>query len=159
MRDIFFEIESNLLERSERAEEQAKHIIRGEIETDIDLINKIKWVISQHYKIPFFDNYFDSRTLDELMMEYHMISLSKQTKEQVEKEYLESEEGQKAVSDEFADWEEEEYQNQLNAQQNQSSQSSGGWNEVAPPEQDVVQSDLDAATQAFMDSGKFPGEE
>jgi hypothetical protein len=65
-------VEPFLTERIEAAKKKAKQIIDGKIDDESDLRLVFQFVLCQKYNIPIFDEYFEERTLDELMFEVYL---------------------------------------------------------------------------------------
>jgi hypothetical protein len=68
-------VEQHLAERIEAAQKRAEMVRSGQnADTEEQVIDVLKYVISRHYSIPFFDKYFDDRTIDELFFEAALVS-------------------------------------------------------------------------------------
>lgn len=64
----------HLPERTERARDLAIRVADGTVETQEDLEMSVRLVISRHYGLPMFDDYFEKRTYDELAFEAFLIA-------------------------------------------------------------------------------------
>ena len=65
-------MEPFLNERIEAAKQKAKQLIDGKVENEEDLRLIYQFVLCQKYNIPIFDQYFEDRTLDEIMFEVYL---------------------------------------------------------------------------------------
>lgn len=61
-------------ERIDYAKEKAKKIINNQLETEQDVIERMKYLISSHFKLPYHSPYFDDLTFDELVLEMMLIN-------------------------------------------------------------------------------------
>jgi hypothetical protein len=68
--------------RTKAAKEKAERIVEGKLETMEDLISRLKFLLSQHYRRPFSDPFWDEHTLDELLLEVFLINTKETPKEQ-----------------------------------------------------------------------------
>jgi hypothetical protein len=115
-------------ERYQYASEKAKKIINNEMVTEQDLIDRLKYLVSSHFTIPFHSSFFDELTVDDLLLEVMLISESKKEPEtrssEIIKENLEDAEDafrdlmeteELEVPDEYTQEEKEFISNQGNA--------------------------------------------
>lgn len=72
----FMELEHNLDARSERVQKMAKRIHYRNPANFDEYVLTLKLILSRHYNIPLFNEYFEKRTLDELWLECEFIRLS-----------------------------------------------------------------------------------
>jgi len=72
-------LENGLEKRIELARLRAKNIYYGNPQSLEDEIFRLRNVLRTEYNIPIFSEYFDKRTLDELIFEVELIVLSKST--------------------------------------------------------------------------------
>ena len=75
--------ESFVQERIAKGVQKARKIINSELESNDDLADRLKYIISQYYKIPYFSEMFDELTLDDLILE--MMLITESNKEQDER--------------------------------------------------------------------------
>jgi len=68
-------------ERIQRGIERAKQIVSGELENEQAIVDRMKYLISSHFNIPFHSSFFDDLTLDDLVLEVMIISESKKDNE------------------------------------------------------------------------------
>lgn len=68
-------------ERLQYATEKARKIINNEMETEQCLINRMKYLISSHFNIPYHSSFFDELTVDDLLLEVMLISEGKKEPE------------------------------------------------------------------------------
>lgn len=68
-------------ERIQRGIERAKQIVSGELENEQAIVDRMKYLISSHFNIPFHSSFFDDLTLDDLVLEIMIISESKKDNE------------------------------------------------------------------------------
>lgn len=66
-------MENYLSERINIAKKMANDIVHQEPKSEDELINKLKFLISKHYNIPFFDDRFVMLSLDDLLLEIYLI--------------------------------------------------------------------------------------
>jgi hypothetical protein len=91
--------------RARQAQEKAQAIINGEVVTSEDLQNRIRYVLSRKYNIPFFSEFFENLTLDELFLEVMLITEKEKTPEQKVSEMIMN--NKEEVDDLFSDFEED----------------------------------------------------
>jgi uncharacterized protein YjgD (DUF1641 family) len=72
---MVFYSEPHIVERMEAAKAKAAKVksMVG-VESDEDVENALRFIISRHYNIPFFDSYFDNLTIDQLAFESYLIT-------------------------------------------------------------------------------------
>lgn len=76
-------IEQHLEERIDSAKKRALAVkTAASVQTVEEAELVLRMIISNHYKIPFFDEYFDKRTIDELFFEAELIALHSSSDEQ-----------------------------------------------------------------------------
>ena len=75
--------ESFVQERIAKGVQKARKIINSDLESNDDLADRLKYIISQYYKIPYFSEMFDELTLDDLILE--MMLITESNKEQDER--------------------------------------------------------------------------
>lgn len=68
-----------LSERMEKAKELAARIVNKDHRTIQDSMLFLKSILSRHYNIPIFHEYFEKRTFEELVFEIELINLSNQS--------------------------------------------------------------------------------
>lgn len=68
-------------ERVQTAIDKAKKIINNEMTTEECLINRMKYLVSSHFNIPFHSPFFEDLTVDDLMLEVMLISEGKKEPE------------------------------------------------------------------------------
>ncbi len=78
-------MEPYISQRLEKAEEYARKLLNGEVVDEKALLDILRWRICTYYSIPFFDKYFQDRTLDELAFEASLIKYSTETRQDVTK--------------------------------------------------------------------------
>jgi hypothetical protein len=66
-------IEPNFEIRVKAAKELAQRILGGLAETEEEFLLSLRYVISEARSIPLFSEYFDARTMDELILETELI--------------------------------------------------------------------------------------
>jgi hypothetical protein len=70
-----FSSEPMFQERIKIAVDRAKAIVAAtELNTEEAIINRMKYIVSQHFKIPFHSPFFDDLTFDDLMLEVMLVS-------------------------------------------------------------------------------------
>ena len=80
--------ENDLDERIERCQTEANKIAFGELETDDDLFDRMKYILSRHYNIPFFSKDLNNLTLDEIMFEVCLINAREKPVAEKAEEYI-----------------------------------------------------------------------
>jgi hypothetical protein len=98
--------ESFFQERLDYANEKAKKIINNEMTTEQDLIDRMKYLISSHFSIPYHSSFFDELTVDDLLLEVMLISEGKKAPETRAGEIIKG--NQVEAEDAFADLMDEE---------------------------------------------------
>lgn len=89
-------------ERIAQAVEKAKGIVAAtDLNTEDAIINRMKYLISQHFRIPYHSDFFDNLTFDDLMLEVMLISES--SKEQNERSGESIKENKAEAEDAFGD--------------------------------------------------------
>jgi hypothetical protein len=68
-------------ERVDEAIKKAKKIVNNELTTEQDLVDRMKFLVSSHYNMPYHAAFFDDLTVDELLLEVMIISESKKEPE------------------------------------------------------------------------------
>ena len=102
------EYERNMSERFDKVREIAKRVHFGKPNSEEEYALVLKLVLSRHYNIPLFSDYFDKRIMDELWLEYEFIRLSKAKETDTIKDMLQKpEEKEQLINDMFGDWIEE----------------------------------------------------
>jgi hypothetical protein len=59
--------------RTKAAKDRAERIVDGKLEGEDDLVDRLKYLLSQYYKRPFSDPFWESLTVDELLLEVFLI--------------------------------------------------------------------------------------
>jgi len=142
MDNIIKYIEPHLAERIESAKRHAKFIKLGKnIETIEDAELFLRYVLSKHYKIPIFSNYFEKRTIDQLFFEVELIQ---------EGDSFHSVKHTSDIIKENAD--------EIEALANEMEEE---WNPIdSPPMDESLESDpVFRMAQEFMKTGNFIGED
>jgi hypothetical protein len=75
-------------QRAKAAQEKARKIINGEVETVDDLVRRMMFILSKHYNIPFFSEFLETLTLDQLFLEISLITEKEKTPEQKTSEMI-----------------------------------------------------------------------
>lgn len=79
-----FSQEPMFQERIKIAVDRAKAIVSAsDLDNERSVIERMKFIVSQHFKIPFHSDFFDNLTFDDLMLEVMLISES--SKDQTER--------------------------------------------------------------------------
>lgn len=68
-------------ERYQYASEKAKKIVNNEMNTEQELVDRLKYLVSSHFNIPYHSSFFDELTVDDLLLEVMLISESKKEPE------------------------------------------------------------------------------
>lgn len=122
-----------LSERIEKAKKKAFDIVNKNHNTIEDSVYYLRYILSRHYNMPFFHEYFEQRTIEELIFEIELIKQSEQSNVEKGKDLLASnKEEAEGLFDDMVKEDEEEMNNV------------DSFNDLA---------------QEFIRSGKFKGEE
>jgi len=128
--------EPNFEERVSEAKKRARRIANGEFQDIEDVNFALRFRIGRAYNIPIFHEYFESRTIDELVFECELISVSAETTEEKTSAVI-AENKEELAKDLFSD-----------------------WDTVATPATPPPQAPpVDDAAVEFMKTGKFLGED
>jgi hypothetical protein len=124
----------SILDQIKIGKQRAKDIISSKSDKyeDIELI--FRWQLCRIYNIPMFSEYFENRSLSDLVMEFELHRLANQTQEQQASAAIK--ESKEEIENLFSDFEAEDIQQ-------------------APPMSDEEFNKM----KSFMESGKFIGEE
>jgi hypothetical protein len=95
-----------LLERIEKAKKLAKSLIDGDFEDEESLKMLMRFRLSRELSKGYFDDYFDKRTLDDLVFELELIKLSSRPADSRGSDMLK--ESPKEAEALFDDWVEED---------------------------------------------------
>ena len=136
------EHEVDFEERCEVAKKVAWRVFNGVGETEEEHEFFFRMILSEHYNIPMFSDFFLNLTLDQLIFEVEMVRLRTQTKEDRVTDMATRPESQEEISGLFDDLQEGDEKVDEN------------WEEASIEDT----SDVDEAMQNFMDTGKFQGE-
>jgi len=95
--------ENFVKERIDAAKEKAAKVRNAQkIETIEEAEMVLRYVISKHYNIPFFDKYFDDRSLDDLVFEVELIMPDRSSApETISEKIKENKEEISQLADEF----------------------------------------------------------
>ena len=126
--------EPYLLERIKLAREEARRIINESPKTEEELFSHYVVLLSNHYKIPFFDSRWDTYTLDEIALEWFIVEEANKPQDTRTSEVLAT-----------------NYKDDLGAMADEMEQ----WSK--PTTLKIDEKDIKTMTD-FMESGKFPGE-
>lgn len=97
-----FLYEPHFQERMKLAVDKAKDIVSASnLSSEQAIIDRMKYIISQNFKIPFHSDYFDSLTFDDLMLEVMLISES--NKDSTERSGETIKENKEEATDAFGD--------------------------------------------------------
>lgn len=100
--DTFLEL--HLDKRIEKARERANRIVSNKHTDFEDSVIYLKAILSRHYNMPIFHEYFDKRTLDELIFEIELINaFQKPTQDRGQEMLKENKEEASALFDDFAE--------------------------------------------------------
>lgn len=137
--------EPYLAERIEKAKQKALFIRNA---TNIETVEQaemvLRMVISDYYKIPFYDSYFDNRTTDELFFEAELIALRSRNVQQTSASVIKS---HKKEADALADEMEKELEQE--------------WVDLPkdePLDPNLAYDPMFQMAKRFMETGKFAGE-
>ena len=133
--------EHHLEQRIEAAKKLADKIRNAtNIDTEEDAEQVLRYVLSRHYKIPYFSEYFDKLTLDQLFFEVELITMDKPQKqatpEDASKVVKDNKKEADAIIDEFDAW--------IKQDMNQET-----------PESDIKEDPFFKVAQEFMKTGNF----
>jgi len=123
--------------------ELAKNVYNGSENSDFNTMEmQLRNVISVHYNIPMFDDYFDKLTIAQLIFEAELIILRTMPQEQKDQNIMQSKEAKEELDHLFDDWDEEE---------------KNVWTDMDLD--DKMKEQMDESVQRFVNEGKFIGEE
>ena len=100
----FIGFEGDIEKRIKAAKEKAERVFYGVKTTIEEETLRLQYVISRHYGIPIFDNYFKDRTLDDLIFEIELISLNSTGGEEKMEEIMTTPEKRQELDGIFDDW-------------------------------------------------------
>ena len=109
--------ENDLNERIEQCQTEANKIAFGELETDQDLFNRMRFIVSRHYNIPYFSEIFDNLVLDQILFEVCLLNAKEKPVPQAD-EYIRENLDEAAAL--FDDFDEVVNKNQLSEQDKKS---------------------------------------
>jgi hypothetical protein len=142
--DIFY-TEKFIEERIDMAKKLALSVKTA---TDVQTIEQaelvLRMVISNHYKIPFFSEYFDNRTMDEMFFEAELIALQSKPQEETTSRIIKN---SKAEIENIADEMEKEFEEE--------------WKEAnldTPLDPTKADDPFLQMAKTFMQTGNFAGE-
>jgi hypothetical protein len=68
-------------ERINLAQEKAKKIVSNNLKTEQDIFDRMKYLVSTHFNIPYHSSFFDDLTFDDLILEVMLIAEGKKEPE------------------------------------------------------------------------------
>jgi hypothetical protein len=125
-------LEPYLDERVASAKQRARKIANGSVDSELDLRDYLVYYIATKYNMPIFSEYFQARTLDDLIYESELLSLRDRPKEQLASDITNEHKDEADAL--FDDWAAEDQ-----------------WNDVPPP----ISSELDEAAKKFMTTNQW----
>ena len=152
--------EINLEERIKLAKKKARNVYYGTMTSIDEETLRLHFILSKHYNIPLFSDYFSKRTIDDLIFEVELIYLSKipeqqQTSDIVTKMRKDSEAGKKTELDELFDDLIEDSKNKSSSK----SKSKVSWSDVNTDSSTANSDQIDEIEKAFLETGNFQGDE
>ncbi len=144
--------EVSIEDRIAKAQKLAKEIFNGEYDSMAKTELFLRVLISKHYNIPIFSDYFTNLTLDQLIFEVEMVKEMSSTPEERMKEKAEA--NKEELDNLFADWDAEDIPQPDISSQNISNNPKD-WEDVTDK---PLGRSLDEEIKRFMDSGKFKNE-
>lgn len=158
---LFFE--GDLKSRIDKAKQRASEVFNGSTEELDDHALQMAFILSQHYNIPLFSEYFMDRTFDELVFELELIQLLKKPEKPKMEEIVQDENNKEELAGLFDDWFQESVQKQASKQQpkNQKDTKSDKESEEESVKWVDVQNNMSEdeamkmAEQHFFETGEF----
>lgn len=136
-------LETDMNERIERAKNQARAIVDGTDNSEAAIHYILRSVLSRRYNMPIFDDYFESRSIDELVFEIELWRALEETGAKRGGDLLK--ENKEEAESLFDDW----------AADEEPVPVSDEWNDTTTKE---LGNSWDKEAESFMKSGKFKGE-
>lgn len=133
LNEALHDSEPLLEERIQIAKERARKIANSKLDSEDDLRLYLCYYIGSKYNLPIFSNYFDARTIDELMFEAELLSLKDRPQEQLASDI--TNEHKEEADALFDDWAEEDQQ----------------WVEVSNP----MTPEFEEMAKKFMQTNEF----
>jgi hypothetical protein len=100
-------LEGDIDDRIKLAKQRAESVYYGHSDVLEDQVMRLQFLLSREYNMPLFSDYFEKRTLDQLIFEMELIKLSREPATDKMSDIMKDEGKKKELESLFDDWTEE----------------------------------------------------
>jgi hypothetical protein len=100
-------LEGDIDDRIKLAKQRAESVYYGHSDVLEDQVMRLQFLLSREYNMPLFSDYFEKRTLDDLIFEMELIKLSREPATDKMSDIMKDEGKKKELESLFDDWTEE----------------------------------------------------